>query len=129
MSYEERLIIPITGLPEIEFYTKNGTLVARGYERVVIGKRGPYIEFSEQSIIRDNIAIPSDQQWRLESNYSYVFYNEWRTTDESSVKLYEQRKTVDYADYRIGFWYVSPFDLTTKEMPVLVKPSERRKPK
>jgi hypothetical protein len=124
-SYEDRLNLPLVGATDIEFFTLSGTLVARGYERIVIGQRGPYIEFSEMSIVREAIVMPSDQEWRLGTGY--VYYNEWRSADESSVKLYEQRKTVDYADYRVGMWYLSPFDLTTKEYAQLVKPSNRRR--
>lgn len=127
MSYEERMILPLAGLADIEFYTKNGTLLARGYERVVIGKRGPFIEFTDDSIVKEAIAIPPDQKWRLDPLYDHVFYYEYRTIDVSSVKLYFQQKTVEYADYKIGYWYVSPFDLTTAEFPVLVKPAERKK--
>jgi hypothetical protein len=36
---------------------------------------------------------------------------EWRTKDQSNVKVYEQSRTVDYADYRVGLFYISPFDL------------------
>ena len=29
------------------------------------------------------------------------------------VKVYEQRHRVHYADYRVGFWYINPFELRT----------------
>lgn len=125
MQYEKRMVLPLDGNPDIEFFTKDGTLVAKGYERVVIGERGPYIEFADASIVRDSIHIPDDQKWRLLPKYAFVYYNEWRTKDNSNVKLYEQRKTVKYADYKVGFWYVSPFELTTLEYPVLIKPLEK----
>ena len=46
---------------------------------------------------------------------------EWRTKDQSSVKVYEQSKTVDYADYKVGFFYISPFDLFVEREPVITK--------
>lgn len=39
-----------------------------------------------------------------------MIYVEWRTKDQSTVKLYEQSKTVDYADYKVGLFYISPLD-------------------
>jgi hypothetical protein len=27
------------------------------------------------------------------------------------VKVYDQKRTVDYADYKVGLFYMSPFDL------------------
>ena len=44
-SYSERLKIPLEGDETLQLYTKSGTKVATGYERIVIGDRGPYIEF------------------------------------------------------------------------------------
>jgi hypothetical protein len=127
MPYQDRILLPLEGIADIEFYTKSGLLVARGYERVVIGGRGPYIEFADAAIFRENLHIPPDQKWRFDPIYDYVYYYEYRTNDEANVKCYLQQKRVDYADYREGYWYISPFDLTTAEFPVLVKPYERKR--
>ena len=113
MSYEERLKIPIIGNDELEFYTLDETLIAKGYLRIVIGGRGPYIEFTEDQINWDNTFIPDTQEWRKDS--TNAFYIEHRTTDKANVKIYEQKKLVDYADYKIGLFYISPFDLCTKD--------------
>ena len=119
-GYRERLILPETPLEdEIIFYTKSGLEVAKKYERVVIGDRGPYIEFSENMITKTNIHIPDDQKWRLKN--PVCFYNEWRTDDEYFVKIYEQKRLVKYADYKIKMWYISPFDLITNLYPKLVR--------
>ena len=75
----------------------------------MIGGRGPYIEFDESQVIDDNIKIPRDQKWRLHSDKAY--YIEFRSIDEANVKIYYQRKTVGYADYKVGLSYISPFDL------------------
>lgn len=53
--------------------------------------------------------IPKDQEWRLTNKN--VYYTEYRTNDDSNVKIYHQTKTVNYADYKIGKYYISPFDL------------------
>jgi hypothetical protein len=37
------------------------------------------------------------------------------------VKLYLQKRTVAYADYRIGMCYISPFDMVMATMcPVII---------
>jgi hypothetical protein len=43
------------------------------------------------------------------------------------VKLYHQLRTVDYADYRVGFWYISPFALRDKGGGPLIKVLEKKK--
>jgi len=109
MDYKKRLLMPITG-STMNLFTKTGFPVAKGYIRVVIGKRGPYIEFSDEQILKENLYIPMDQKWRFLPKYDYCFYYEWRTK-EDNVKVYQQKRIVDYADYKIGLWYISPFDL------------------
>jgi len=115
---------PPEGEP-IEFRTKSGTFIAVGYERVVIGDRGPYIEFSPKHLSKYDWDIPDNQKWRIGGQCYYV---EARTADDANVKMYYQKATVDYADYKIGMWYISPFDLTTDQWPVLVEPLERKEP-
>jgi hypothetical protein len=119
-KYEKRLLLSIEGNTKTKFYTKTGLLIAEGYTRIVIGQRGPYLEFLESQIAKENIHIPEDQKYRLDNRTTY--YNEWRTNDKSFVKIYEQKKTVAYADYKIGMWYISPFDLKTNALQMLVKP-------
>ncbi len=119
-AYRQRLILPeYVGDDEIIFYTHSGFEVAKWYERVVIGDRGPYIEFCGEMLSRD-IYVPADQEWRLRSESCY--YIEWRTRDESRVKIYNQVRPVSYADYKVGMWYISPFDLTSNLYPTLVRP-------
>jgi hypothetical protein len=52
---------------------------------------------------------------------------EWRTKDQSKVKVYEQGKTVDYADYKVGLFYISPFDLFVEGGAVITKQEEKKK--
>jgi len=105
-----RFTIPLKGSPDINFYTEDGMIVAQGYERIVIGERGPYIEFKNYQIIHVNIFIPEDQEYRLNSDK--VYYVEYRTKI-GNVKIYHQKKLVKYADYKIDFYYISPSDLRT----------------
>ena len=60
-GYRDRLILPELPdedeeIEEIIFYTKSGLEVARWYERVVIGDRGPYIEFQGEMLTKENFA-------------------------------------------------------------------------
>ena len=116
-TYEERLRIPISKTT-IDLFTKSGLNVATGYERIVIGKRGPYIEFTDEQILKDSFYVPVEQQWRFQHIDSY--YNEYRTKRDN-VKIYHQKKLVDYADYKVGMWYISPFDLRTVNIFELVE--------
>ena len=54
---------------------------------------------------------------------------EWRTRDKSRVKVFEQTRPVDYADYRIGLLYISPFDLLVEGEPVITRLERKRKAK
>ena len=117
-NYRDRIKISLKQ-NDVKLYTQSGLLVANGYERIVIGDRGPYIEVSTDNIVKDAIKIPKGLEHRLVSDCYYV---EYRSIDESNIKVYHQKKTVWYADYLIGLYYISPFDLKTDEMDELVKP-------
>ena len=108
-SYEKRLQIPLEGNSLTEFTTKSGLHIATGYTRIVIGGRGPYIEFTTDMMINNHMHIPDNQLYRF--NDMRVYYIEYRTNNDDNVKIYKQLKTVSYADYKIGMWYISPFDL------------------
>lgn len=98
-----------TGNEFKEFYTRYGLKIAVGYNRIVYGGRGPYIEFDERHLRFKNLFIPQDSIWRIHSNKA--FYVEYRSVCPSYVKVYFQKKPVRYADYKIGLYYISPFDL------------------
>lgn len=126
-AYRARLIL--SEFPEGDspvFMTQAKTMVvAWGYERVVIGKRGPYVEFLDEHMNQKALFVPPDQMWRFHADACY--YYELRTRDSCRVKIYLQKRSVDYADYRPGRWYISPFDLITDRHPVLVEPLKRKK--
>ena len=86
--------------------TKKGTLIAKGYLRVVHGKRGDYIEFEEKQLCKEVLL-------KIASNTHETngFYDEYRTFLDN-VKVYHQFGYVGYADYIPGMWYVSPEDLS-----------------
>ncbi|CAE6945492.1 RP1 [Symbiodinium natans] len=110
-----------SGDASLEFYDPAGELVARGYEAVVYGDHGPYIEFKEEQIY-----WPTFCRHRLKGpgRTHFEHYNR-----DVSIKLYDQFKTVadqpdppaafpnafscsnnrseGYADYRAGRLYTS----------------------
>ncbi len=107
-KYRDLLNIPEEGC-SLELKTGCDTVVARKYERIVIGQRGPYVEFTTNQILCDKLFIPKNQLYRLSD--PKVYYIEFRTNDSSNVKVYYQMRTVAYADYKIGFFYISPDNL------------------
>lgn len=109
-KYEDLLKIPIT-TGRFPLYTKDSTLIATKYQRVVIGQRGPYVEFSKDDISLNRLYIPKNQLYRLSD--PKVYYIEFRTNDKSNAKVYYQMRSVAYADYRIEYFYISPDDLHT----------------
>jgi hypothetical protein len=71
--------------------------------------------------IRDEEKVRTERPWK-----DKVFYVEWRTKDQSNVKVYEQKRTVDYADYKVGLFEISPFDLFFEGEAVITKLGERK---
>jgi hypothetical protein len=86
-----------------DIHTISNILVASGFNRIVHGGRGDYVEFDDDQIYK-TFTIPEVERYRIDSNL--VYYIEYRTID--NVKIYFQKKLVDYADYKIGKYYISP---------------------
>lgn len=119
-TWAERLRIPLTGNSETKFYTLKGLILATGYSRVVIGGRGPYVEFETEHIRKDNLYIPKHAEHKL--SQSVCYYHEYRSKDECYVKAYYQQMGVSYADYVIGKWYIDPEKLKTDDLDGLLLP-------
>jgi hypothetical protein len=117
-----RLLIGIDhGTEDMQFFSHVGTPLATGYTRVVIGKRGPYVEFEEKHIKWEHFFIPAEEAYRQHN--AIVFYLEYRSRDAANVMLYFQRRKVAYADYKIGMCYIAPSDLLRTDMqPVILSP-------
>jgi hypothetical protein len=106
---ESRYPLPEHGSKTTKFYTVNQTLFAVGYNRVVYGNRGPYVEFEASQV-----KVELDHRFP-ENELPDEAYYEWLTVnDASQIKVYNQRRRVSYADYRPGKLYVSPFELIVK---------------
>ena len=121
------------GFPE-EGYTKSlyidNLLFAQGYERIVYGDHGPYIEFSREQIVATLKSKYGSYIPKLPDE-SYKYFYLWLCPIEApDVKVYWQIKPVTYlknaperedgkpsrfnreegyADYRRGYYYVSPY--------------------
>jgi len=93
-------------------FTKNGLQIAHGYKRIVHGGRGDYLEIGKDDIIDDSIEIPKGTEWRL--FYDKAYYIEYRSKDICNVMIYLQKNLVNYADYEIGNYYVSPDEVVLK---------------
>lgn len=108
-DYTKRLLLPtVNKIPKINLYSCSGELLATSYTRIVIGERGPYVEHLPATIEWYNFHIPTDLLWKVES--PTVDYVEYRS-NQDHVKLYLQKREVNYATYKIGLIYLSPFDL------------------
>lgn len=92
-----------------KLYSKAGLLLANDYNKIVVGGRGTYIEILPGQIVLDHFYIPHCKEYRL--NDKRVYYVEYRSICPTYAKLYFQLKTVKYADYIIGRYYISPNDL------------------
>jgi len=94
----------------MSFITSEGLELATESRRIVSSKRGSYYEFDDEHILKVNIYVPEEEEWRLTTDY--VYYHEYRSCDDAYVKLYYQRRFVSYADYWVGRWYISVDDVT-----------------
>lgn len=105
LPYYESLIIK-----DVPLHTRLDTQIAEYGDRIVIGDYGAFIEFSTP--ILENICIPKKQEYRQSerfiSNVKYLWYT---AKDDSGCKIYYQLKTVPYADYIVGKYYVSPYEV------------------
>lgn len=102
-------VFNINGDPDFEIISKSGSLIAKGYEAIVIGDYGAYLEIKASQVISENIKCKPGEEYRKKlPSVKYWWYT---TKDDSDVKLYYQKRTVDYADYKVGYVYVSPFEL------------------
>lgn len=90
--------------------TKEGHVpIALQSTRIVHGGRGSYMEIADDDIIKSNLMVPVYEQWRQDEYWqSRIYYEWWVPRFGPQIKLYYQKKTVSYADYIVGYWYVDP---------------------
>lgn len=97
-------------------YSPQGIMICRKYERIVIGDYGAFIEISPENIALDNISVKKGQEYRItDANFSKKVKYQWYTVKgDDSVKIYFQLKPVTYADYKVGMYYISPYEIIKK---------------
>lgn len=115
-SYDQRLSIPLSGEGmSTKFFSRTGVHIATGYTRVVIGDRGPYVEFRTEQL---------KQEAMREVDAAHYYYVELRSVPDD-IKVYVQVHKVDYADYEPGMCYISPFDLVDEDRRPFIEPLRR----
>lgn len=84
----------------------NRSYLSNKWKRVVVGDYGAFIEIYDNDICHKNIK----PKWPGTPNrpVKYLWYIP-RIGPE--IKIYWQKGTVNYADYKPDFWYVSPYDV------------------
>lgn len=81
-----------------------GIIFLSGFSRVVIGSHGPYIEFNESDCLIP-LQVKEGEEWRQASEGSRKYH--WLYPQGfNDIKVYHQVRTVDYASYVIGKYYV-----------------------
>jgi hypothetical protein len=94
---------------DIGLYTSSGLHVANSYERVVFGGKGPYVEFEKSQVLHRSFYIPPTQLFRLSD--PKIYYVEYRSNDVDNVEMRYQLRSLKYADYKLGYFYISLVDL------------------
>jgi hypothetical protein len=97
--------------------TRSGTVIASGYNRIVIGDYGAFVEFSRAQANARHLKIKEGQSYRIEDpRYAEHVKYLWLTADDDSdVKVYDQKRLVEYADYKPGMLYVSAYEVFPAE--------------
>ena len=93
--------------------SRKGTLISNGFERIVLGHYGAFIEIDKEDIYENNLILEPGQEYRMrDRKYKNKVKYIWFTTkDESCCKIYRQTREVLYADYKINMYYISPFEV------------------
>ncbi len=101
---------------ESELFTIKGSLLATGYDRIVIGDYGAFVEFSFERANSDIYSVKKGQEYRIDDlKYSKNVKYEWYTIEDGSeIKIYKQKKGVAYADYKPKQFYVSVHEVVAK---------------
>lgn len=100
-----------------KLHSHDGVLLARKWNRVVIGDYGAFVEIEDTDICRNNIVCKQGEEYRIDDpKYSENVKYQWFIPKTGcDAKLYFQQRGVTYADYQAGKWYISPYDLKEGE--------------
>ena len=101
------------GSPDTQLYTLAGTHICTGYTRIVIGDYGAFVEISPEQINNEVLQCQPGQEYRSnDPRFADKVKYLWLTAkDRTQCKIYLQKKTVSYADYLPGMYYISPYEV------------------
>lgn len=86
-------------------------------ERVVVGDHGPYIEFKPENLLVKTECMKGKEFKHTDRYSEHIKYFDENPVGFPGVLLYNQQRTVTYADYKAGMYYVSPDDVIIKKLP------------
>lgn len=105
--YKSLINLPLNG-SNISILNECGTVIGEGYSRIVVSDFGAYLEFSSEQIVKENIK----QKWagNPKAGQKYIWMH---TKDDDKTKIYRQCGEVQYADYKVGMYYMDVLDAFT----------------
>ena len=124
---------------DIQLTTHDGTPLAMGVSSrgYVCGDYGVFLEIENSQINKNNLKIQPGEEYRIyddrfKDKVKYIWYTD---KENNGIKMYYQKKGVTYADYKVGRWYVSPYEVNVvkvrkkeKDVKVSLKPRHMEKP-
>ena len=124
---------------DIQLTTHDGTVLANGVSPrgYVCGDYGVFLEIENSQINKNNLKIQPGEEYRIyddrfKDKVKYIWYTD---KENNGIKMYYQKKGVTYADYKVGRWYVSPYEVNVvkvrkkeKDVKVSLKPRHMEKP-
>jgi hypothetical protein len=142
---ERFMNLPEDGSEDIELWIPSGPLFSRGYERIVYGDHGPYVEYTREHIVTDLVSKHGVNEGRyhipalpdpVKCHFYYislcpmsddrvfkhlkVYWQIKPVSDKPNAPRREDEKpscfnrAEGYADYKRGFYYISPYSLVRK---------------
>ncbi|CAB4197005.1 hypothetical protein UFOVP1290_525 [uncultured Caudovirales phage] len=136
---ENKLLLSEEGNEDTEFYLPNGLIFAKGYNRIVYGDHGPYLELARYHIkhkLFSRFGETINYRNLPDENYKYYYF--WLYPNGFiDIKVYLQIKPVanlpnapkrsdgkcstfnrqeGYADYKRGLFYIDPFCLSNDKI-------------
>ena len=92
-------------------FSSSGLKLCEGYDRIVIGDYGAFVEIPPNNIVTENIRVQEGQEYRdFNPRYNHTKLSLLTPKDDSGIRISYQKKSVDYGDFKPGFYYISPYD-------------------
>jgi len=102
--YKDQIELPPKSLEKLIWKDLEGYEIAQGYNRLVVGDHGAYLEFTEDQMKSETLKTKPGQEWR--NSNKFVKYLHLITP--GGMKVYHQVGRVKYADYVPGRYYINP---------------------